>query len=64
MKILNKEYINLRNYSREFADAKPYPHIVLDNFLDKSFFSQIDIENFSSKPKKELIFDSDLEKNK
>ena len=64
MRILNKEYNNLSKYSREFTTSKPYPHIVLDNFLDKSFFSKLDIENFSSKPKKKLIFDSDLEKNK
>ena len=64
MRILNKKYDDLSKYSSDFIKSKPYPHIVLDNFLDNFFFSQLDIENFSAESKKGLTFDSDLEKNK
>ena len=55
MKILNKKYDDLGIYSSDFIKSKPYPHIVLDDFLDKTFFSQLDLENFSIKSKKGLL---------
>jgi len=64
MNIINKKYNKLHDYSTEFIDAKPYPHIILDNFLDEKFFSQLDIDNFTKDPSKGLTFDTDLEKNK
>ena len=64
MIIINNIYKDLGKYSMEFMYAKPYPHIILDNFLDETFFSQIDIENFNKDPLKGSTFDTDLEKNK
>ena len=64
MNIINKKFNKLQDYSTEFIDAKPYPHIILDNFLDEKFFSQLDIDNFIKDPNKGLTFDTDLEKNK
>ena len=40
MKVINKTYDNLEKFSSEFMMGKPYPHIVLDDFLDKDFFFQ------------------------
>jgi Rps23 Pro-64 3,4-dihydroxylase Tpa1-like proline 4-hydroxylase len=64
MNIINRKYNELHEYSIEFINAKPYPHIILDNFLDETFFSQLDIDNFSKDPGKGITFDTDLEKNK
>ena len=41
MSIVNKKYKNLGLYSYDFMNAKPYPHVVLDNFLDNDFFFKI-----------------------
>jgi len=35
MRIINKSYNNLKNFSSEFMLAKPYLHIVLDNKLNQ-----------------------------
>ena len=44
-KILSKNFYDLRNYAlkkREiYQKGKPYPHIVIKNFFDKNFLSQI-----------------------
>ena len=44
-KILSKNFYNLRNYAlkkREiYQKGKPYPHIVIKNFFNKNFLSQI-----------------------
>ena len=62
MNIINRKYNELHEYSIEFINAKPYPHIILDNFLDETFFSQLDIDNFSKDLGKGITFDTDLEK--
>ncbi len=64
MNIINNKYNDLSNYSEDFIRAKPYPHIILDNFLDEGFFSNLDLENFNKVSSKGLTFDTDLEKNK
>ena len=47
MKIINEKYTSLENFSEKFKNSKPFPHIVFDNFLDKSFFSELDTEKFT-----------------
>ena len=47
MKILNEKYNDLSSFNIEFKNAKPYPHIILDNFLDDEFFSNLDTDSFS-----------------
>jgi len=38
MNIINIKYNNLKKYSSLFIKAKPYPYIILDDFLDEIFF--------------------------
>lgn len=64
MDILNKKYKDLGKYSNEFMLAKPYPHLVLDNFLNENFFLSLDIENFNKDPKRGKTFNTNIEKNK
>ncbi len=64
MSIINKKYENLSPYLSSFVNAKPYPHIVLDNFLDNDFFSNLDLEKMNINHEKGRTFDSDIEKNK
>ena len=64
MSIVNKKYKNLGLYSYDFMNAKPYPHVVLDNFLDNDFFSKLDLEKMNINYEKGRTFDSDIEKNK
>ena len=64
MSIINKRYENLSPYLSSFVNAKPYPHIILDNFLDNDFFSNLDLEKMNINHEKGRTFDSDIEKNK
>ncbi|TAL61025.1 MAG: 2OG-Fe(II) oxygenase [Legionella sp.] len=38
MDIINTEYLSLEDRSEFFFNARPFPHLVLDNFLEKNFF--------------------------
>ena len=60
MSIVNKKYKNLGLYSYDFMNAKPYPHVVLDNFLDNDFFSKLDLEKMNINYEKGRTFDSDI----
>ena len=64
MSIINRKYENLSHYSSDFVNAKPYPHVVLDNFLNDDFFSNLDLEEMNINHEKGRTFDSDIEKNK
>ena len=44
MKIINQKYNNLEIYETDFKSAKPFPHIVLDNFLEESFFQNLNVD--------------------
>ena len=63
MNIINNKYNNLKNYSSFFFKAKPYPYIILDNFLDETFFSNLHNNDLNINSKKNL-FNTDFEKNK
>lgn len=39
--MINKKYQDLTYLNKEFCNAKPYPHIVLDNFIEKNIFQKI-----------------------
>ena len=39
--IINQLYENLDEYKNTFFCAKPFPHLVLDEFIDPSFFSDL-----------------------
>lgn len=64
MNIINNKYKNLSVFSNEFKNAKPFPHLVLDNFLDKSFFQNLDLQNLDLDKDKGRKFQTDIEKNK
>ena len=64
MKIINKKYYNLERFSKNFKDAKPYPHLVLDNFLIDTFFNDLKLDNYTVRQKNGRSFNTDLEKNK
>lgn len=42
MKIINPNYHNLENKKHEFQENKPFPYIILDNFLESSFYEKLD----------------------
>ena len=64
MIIINNIYKDLGKYSMEFMYAKPYPHIILDNFLDESFFQNLVVENINLNKKEGSSFSTDIETNK
>ncbi len=64
MNIINKKYNNLEKYSKNFKLAKPYPHVILDNFLDEGFFNNLNLEKLNISSNKGLTFNTDIEKNK
>jgi hypothetical protein len=41
MNIINTEHLNLNQKKEAFFNAKPFPHLVLDNFLEAEFFLNI-----------------------
>ena len=64
MSIINNKYADLSTFSVNFKSEKPFPHVVLDDFLDKTFFSNLDLENLDINHEKGRSFNSDIEKNK
>jgi len=52
MKIISEKYKNLKKYNSDFRIAKPFPHIILDNFLDESFFQKLNVEKIRTTKKK------------
>ena len=64
MDIINKKYKDLSKYSNDFLNAEPYPHLILNDFLDNNFFSNLDVENIKIDQNKGRSFNSDIEKNK
>tara|TARA_B110000003_G_C16354750_1_gene420211 strand:- start:22 stop:216 length:195 start_codon:yes stop_codon:yes gene_type:complete len=62
--IINNKYSNLSSFNVEFKNAKPYPHIILDNFLDDEFFSNLDTDSFSIEKFRNDHLDTFIEKKK
>ena len=62
--IINSKYDNLSLFKTEFEKNKPFPHIVLDDFLTESFFSSLKIYKEELDQKKGKKFTSQVEKNK
>jgi len=55
MNIINNKYNNLKNYSSLFFKAKPYPYVILDNFLDETFFSNLHNNDLNINSKKTFL---------
>ena len=64
MSIINRKYVDLGVHSQSFKNEKPFPHVILDDFLDKAFFANLDLENLNINHEKGRSFNSDIEKNK
>jgi hypothetical protein len=64
MTIINKKYNDLSLFSNHFKNEKPFPHIILDNFLDDTFFSNFNEGDFSIEKHRNDHLDTFLEKNK
>jgi hypothetical protein len=62
--IINQKYLNLEKYKESFQKNKPFPHIILDNFLSDSFYSELQIGINEINHDKGKKFESDFEKNK
>ena len=41
MRIINPKYFNLLNEKETFFMNKPFPHLVLDDFLEENFYEEI-----------------------
>ena len=44
MNVINKKYQSLDNFADIFRNAKPFPHLELDDFLDADFFAEIKLD--------------------
>ena len=42
MNIINPKYLNLEYKKEEFLSNKPFPYLILDNFLEKNYYKELD----------------------
>ena len=61
MKIINEKYNDLSKFSSNFKNQKPFPHVILDDFLDKDFFKDLDVEKIEVNKNKGTNFQTDIE---
>ena len=64
MSIINSNYLDLTRFTEEFINKKPFPYIILDNFLEKEFFQQISEEKNKINYEEGKNFSNEVEKNK
>jgi hypothetical protein len=65
MNIISERYKDLRSMSARFLEAKPFPHLVLDKFLDESFFEELcKVTQAERKAESGRKFDTQHEKSK
>jgi hypothetical protein len=65
MKIINDLYLDLAAFKPAFHSARPFPHVVLDDFLDPAFFSQLcEVTQAERKTGSGRKFDTQHEKSK
>tara|TARA_B100000767_G_C19586333_1_gene459502 strand:- start:6 stop:239 length:234 start_codon:yes stop_codon:yes gene_type:complete len=65
MEIINQKYKSLSKLKNDFFSASPFPHIILDDFLDKEYFEALTetlLQNHDIVMGKN--FTSDVESNK
>lgn len=62
--IINKKYNDLTSFNIAFKNTKPFPHIILDNFLDKNFFLNLNTNSFSIEKYRNDHSDTFFERNK
>lgn len=64
MQIINKKYLNLSKLRKSFHGGKPFPHLILDNFLTQNFFKKLNLGGFNTLRKQGKNFNTNFEKNK
>ncbi len=64
MSIINDKYHNLSNFKNQFKAEKPFPHLVLDNFLNEDYFRNLKLDHSINFKDKGKSFNSDAEKEK
>ncbi len=64
MSIINVKYHNLSSFKNSFKEAKPFPHLILDNFLEKEYFESFKIDNSMNSKKDGKSFSGDVENEK
>ena len=68
MNFVDKEYTNLHNvavnYFDEYANAEPFPHIILDNFFNEDLLKKVIYEFPNNLDKIGIDNDADPQKNK
>ena len=62
--IINSKFDKLDLFKKEFEKNKPFPHIVLDDFLSESFYSSLNIHQEEINQLEGKNFSSEVEKNK
>ena len=62
--IINSEYLDLNKFKKTFHQNKPFPHLVMDNFLSKDFFEKLKNDKLKIEYSFGKNFLTDLEKNK
>tara|TARA_X000000368_G_C22872242_1_gene641411 strand:+ start:17 stop:826 length:810 start_codon:yes stop_codon:yes gene_type:complete len=62
--IINSKYQNLGLYKHLFDTNKPFPHVILDNFLSDNFFSNLQITEKEINQSEGKKFSSEFETNK
>jgi Rps23 Pro-64 3,4-dihydroxylase Tpa1-like proline 4-hydroxylase len=62
--IVNPKYLDLESYKSIFEKNKPFPHLVLDDFLSDSFFSNLEVNAKDIDQNNGKKFSSDFETNK
>ena len=64
MQIINPIHHNLLSRNEEFLSTKPFPFIVLDDFLESSYYNSLSAVLHSNNPSMGRDFTSDVESNK
>ena len=62
--IINSKYSDLEFLKPEFEENKPFPHVVLDDFLSNNFFSNFGIYQEEINQNEGKNFTSEVERNK
>ena len=64
MQIINQKYNDLTTYSVQFFNNKPFPYLILDNFLEEKFYDDLNNESSKINYNKGKSFTNEVEKNK
>jgi Rps23 Pro-64 3,4-dihydroxylase Tpa1-like proline 4-hydroxylase len=61
---INRKYANLENFKNSFFSSEPFPHVVLDDFIDNNYFDDLTMVLKNSNITLGKNFNSAVESNK